>query len=575
MLSNLHEREISVRTWLKRFIAKFNRIERGIVGVLILAIVVSSVQLVYATRNSTQAAAAQGGVHIEGVVGNPRFINPVLSGTNQVDVDITRLVYSGLVKVTGGREVVPDLATGWTIGDQGKSYVFNLRDNVKWHDGQPFSADDVVYTVNVLQNADYNGVLKADFEGITVEKLDTYAVKFSLPAPSSFFLYNMSIGIIPEHIFREIPVRDFQGQYKPAEIIGTGPFAYDNGISNESITLRRNKDFYDKQPYLDKIVFYFFDNQRSLQTALRNRTISAAGITDSGIAASVGDNRFVYRLPQYQAVYFNQLGDNAALKEKAVRQALAFAVDKQEIITQVENNNADRVDSPILPGFWGNKPNIKTYNFDLAAAAKLLKDAGWRDVDGDQILEKDGVRLAFTLKTRKDSKLDAISKLLLHNWKILGVEVAVEEIETANFIKDVVRPRNYQALLFGQDLGGSSDPYVYWHSSQITDPGLALAPVVDKDIDNNLEAARLTSELNQSIAPYHRFQDAFAELMPAILLYTPRYTYIVDSKLKGVTDQINLSQLSDRFANIDQWYIRTTRTETPAATSEQPAEEQK
>lgn len=546
--------------WVKKLQAKFTKPEKIVIGLLIVVILFSSAQLGSASGGEA-IVPADGGVHIEGVVGTPRYINPLLAGTNQVDLDISRLVYSGLTRVTTTREVVPDLAVSWTVQDQGKSYVMNLREGVKWHDGQPFTADDVIYTINVLQNNDYVGVLKSNFSGVVAEKLDELVVRFTLPSPSSFFLYDLSTGIIPEHIFREIPVRELASNFKTSEIVGTGPFEYDNGVSNESVTLRKNRDYYGVMPHLDKIVFYFFDNDRTLQLALKNRTVSAAGLTEipSTVSSLNVDKQYVYRMPQYRAVFFNQLGNNIPLKEKAVRQALAYAVNKDQIIQTVEGGNADRADSPILAGFWGHKPDIRTYNFDLALATKILNDAGWKDIDGDGIREKDNVRLSFNLVTRKDPKLSSIADKILENWKALGVEVNFQPVETANFIKDTVRTRNYDALLFGQDLGGNSDPYVYWHSTQIHDPGLALAPLVDKDIDNSLESARLASDANQIVAPYHRFQDAFAELVPAILLYTPRYTYIVDSKLKGVTENINLSSLSDRFANIDEWFIRTKK----------------
>ena len=554
-----------LRLWFAGFFHKFTSIERGIVSILVLAILVSTAQLTGLRNQNTQIIAADGGVHIEGVVGSPRYINPVLAGTNQVDLDIAKLVYSGLVKVSPAREVMPDLAASWNLTNEDKTYIFNLRPDVKWHDGQDFTSDDVVYTFNVLQNNDYTGVLKSNFQGVTVERLDDHTVQFTLPAPSSFFLYDLDIGIIPEHIYRQVAVRDLASFYRPGAIIGTGPFQYDGGISNQSVTLKKYTHFYGIKPHLEKVVFYFYENERTLQTAFKNRAISAAGLLEEPtIAAGIaGDQQFNYQLPQYRAIFFNQLGDNQALKDVSVRQALAYATDKLEIVEQVENNHADVVDSPILPGFWGHKDNIKKYDFNLNQAATILKNAGWADVDGDGILEKDNVRLSFKLSTRQDLKLNAIAKLLAHNWTILGAQVDVDEVDTASFIKDVVRPRNYDALLFGQDLGGNSDPYVYWHSSQITDPGLALAVTIDKDLDNNLESARLSATVNQSIGAYLRFQDAFAQLVPAILLYTPRYTYIVDSKLKGVTDQINLSSLSDRFATIEQWYVRTKRTAMP------------
>jgi peptide/nickel transport system substrate-binding protein len=533
-----------------------------IIGILIFAIIVSGGQLVTAQVSPSNGQPVSGGVHVEGVLGSPRYINPLLAGTNSADQDIVKLVYSGLVKIGAGREIIPDLAESWDIADGGRTYVFHLREGVKWHDGAPFTSSDVAYTFHTIQSNEYTGVLKTNFLGITVEEGDERTIKFTLAAPSSSFLFDMSVGIIPQHIFAEIPASEFTTVYNTADIIGTGPYQYDAASTATTVTLRRFHGYYGNAPYLDTVAFYFYDNRDSLLTAFQNRTVSAAGFTDpetDKVELKNTDVKYSYNLPQYRAVFFNQLSDNEAIKDKIVRQALALAVNKPEIIDQVEGGLATVVDSPILPGFWGHNPEIKKYTFNLMQAAELLKREGWRDIDGDGYVEKNNVRLSFKLSIRDDEKSVKASELLKKNWETIGAEVIVEPAEVTTLIKDVIRPRNYQVLLFGQDLGGDSDPYVYWHSSQIKDPGLALAVEVDKDIDNNLEQARISPDVNRAIGYYLNFQNAFADLVPAILLYQPKYIYLVDGKVKGIDENINLSSFSDRFANIDKWYVKTKR----------------
>ena len=549
--------------WLRGLSLKFNFTEKIILAGLVTIIIVGSIQFIFSHPNQTEAKPVSGGIHIEGLVGKPKYINPLLAGTNSVDQDISRLVYSGLTKIGPGREIMPDLATSWDILDGGKTYIFQLQPNAKWHDGELFTADDVVYTFNVLQNNDYTGVLKSNFAGVLVEKIDTLAVKITLPAVSTFFLTDVSVGIIPAHIFENTAVGDLAIEYDPSQIIGTGPYRYQPANLENAVTLSRFKDYYGTPPYLESIAFYFFDNQDNLYAAFRNRQISAAGFTepvfDQNLAASDGKYEFV--LPQYKAIFFNQLGSNALLKNTALRQALASAVNKQQIIEEVEQGYATRVDSPVLPGFPGHNPNLKKYDFDIARAASLLKKDGWTDSDGDGVLDKNKgeIRLSLKVTFRDDVKSQKIANLIQQSWKAIGVETILQPMDAATLIKDAIRPRNYEVLIFGQDLGGNSDPYVYWHSSQIKDPGLALAVTVDKDIDNNLEQARISANLNQAIAAYLRFQTAFADLVPAILLYQPRYTYMVDVKVRGVTDKINLSSATDRFINIGQWYIKSKR----------------
>jgi peptide/nickel transport system substrate-binding protein len=513
------------------------------------------------SQNSVTQAVS-GGVHIEGLVGKPMYINPVLAGTNIVDQTLVRFIYSGLTSISPSREVVPDLAANWEIFDDGKTYVFHLRDDVFWHDGHGFTADDVIYTIHVLQNENFRGLLRSEVEGVGVEKIDDYSVKFTLPSASAFFLYAMAFDIIPEHIFSDIPVTDFTFAYNTNQIIGTGPFSLERTSERESITLKTFPDYYGAKPFIDRLVFFFFDTEKNMVTAIKNRTISAGGFTqlnpqDIGHLPIVDE--LIYNLPQYKGLFFNQLGGNNAIKSQAVRQALAYATNKVGIIDAAEDGWADVVDSPILPGFWGHKPDLKVYEFDIVKAAEVLKRDGWADVDKDGILEKEDTRLQFTLTVRDDTKSLATAEILKSSWTAIGADVFIEVLDGQSLIKDAIRPRAYDILLFGQDLGADSDPYVYWHSSQNNDPGLALAVVFDKDLDNNLESARTNTVLNKTISYYHQFQNAFADTVPAILLYQPRYLYLVDTKVKGVTDQINLATPVDRFANISEWFIKTKK----------------
>ncbi len=547
-------------SWLGRLVVKFSRAERLVLTGLFIVIVVGGALAVAERTGQGEHLPVSGGVQVEGLVGTPRYIQPLLAETNNVDRDLVRLIYSGLTRISPGREVLPDLAISWDSTDSGRTYVFHLRNDVLWHDEEVFTAEDVVYTVNVLQNDSYRGVLKSSFAGVGVEAIDDYTVRFTLPSASAFFLYDIAVPIIPKHIYQDVPVSDFQSFYTEAKIIGTGPYHFDKSTPGESVTLARFKGYYGDEPYLERLVFFFFDSEKSLLAAFKSRAVSAAGFTDlrpEGTDLTPNDIRYVYPLPQYRGVFFNQLSENNAIKDKAVRQALALATNKQQLIDQVEGGKALIVDSPVLPGFWGHDPDIKKYEFNIAKAAEILKRARWADIDGDGILERDGTRLSFRVTIRDDAKSKQTAELLQRSWNAIGADVAIESWDAATLIKDIIRPRSYEVLIFGQDLGTGSDPYVYWHSSQIQDPGLALAVQFDKDIDNSLEAARTAASLNQTIVNYHRFQTAFADLVPAILLYQPYYVYLVDAKVKGVTDQINLSLLSDRFSNTWEWYIKT------------------
>lgn len=521
--------------------------------------------MMLSSDRSSVTQPVRGGSMIEGVIGRLQIINPLYAQASQVDQDIARLVFSGLVKMGRGREFLPDLASSWDIFDQGKTYVFRLREDVRWHDGEIFDADDVAFTIRVIQNEAYAGVLKDSWQGIDVTVINPATVQLQLPSPATFFLAQATLGILPAHLFAHLPVSEIGNLDNNTQPIGTGPYRVASTFTaaRDSLSLVANDVYYGSVPFIEKIIFYFYDSEKALLSAVQSGAVTSAGLTFSNGGSGIdlpNVNAYVYPLPQYKAIFINQLGSNQALAEKAIRQALALSTNKEKILRDVAGGNAVPVDSPILPGFWGHLPGIKKYAFDFVAARDVLHRAGWKDTDGDGFLEKGDLQFSLTLSFKNNQVDNQIAEILASDWEAIGADVVLNPVAASELVDQVIRPRNYDALIFGQNLGVDSDPYVYWHSSQTNDPGLALAVMYDKDVDNNLEMARLSSSLSRAISYYHRFQNAFAELVPAILLYQPNFTYLVDEKVKGVTEKINLGSVTDRLINVTDWYIKFKRT---------------
>lgn len=506
----------------------------------------------------------KGGVFVEGVVGKPQIINPLYARANTVEGDLVKLIFAGLVKINAAREFEPDLAESWEVQNKGKTYVFKLRENLKWQDGEKIDADDIVFSIQIMQNESYTGPYRTDWINTLVTAVDDRTVKIDLPDPSTFFLAKATIGIIPSHLFGLLPVAEIGDPANNTKPIGAGPYRFiQSSPGQENINLEPNKYYYAGTPLIDKIVFTSFDSQKELLVALANGNITAGGFSS---AVSADDlmfpslNKYIYPLPQYRAIFFNQLGENKVLTDINVRKALAYATNKEKIIKEVAEGNAEIVDSPILPGFWGNLPDLDKYDYDIASAANVLAKAGWKDTDDDKILENNKQKLSFTLTFKDDNANTKMAEILKEGWQAIGVEVKLNPVNSNDLVNTIIRPRDYEVLIFGQSLGTDSDPYAYWHSSQTADPGLALSVMYDKDIDNPLEMARLSSDLGRAIGYYHNFQKAFAKTVPAILLYQPSYTYLIDAKVKGTTASINISSTSDRFMNIEKWYIRSKKT---------------
>ncbi len=553
----LLERLKKVLLWLWR---ETPPLEKAILGILLLAVAVSAATI--AGEASKERVATYGGTYIEGVVGFPRQVNPLLAWSNPADSDLVKLIFSGLVRQGAGREFLPDLASNWQIEEGGKVYLLTLRDNVVWHDGTPLSADDVLFTVSLLKSEDYRGLGAQEWRNVQIEKIGDWNLRFSLPNPNSFFLRQLTIGILPQHLLQGVGVAELADHNFNLRPVGTGAYKVEGSISREQAVLTRFEKFYDQKPYIERIIFRFVPNEKALASLYQGRAVNGAGFREVALMRSLkkaADTLVIERpLPQYQALFFNPEA-NSWLKEKAIRHALAYGVDRTRIIQNVFGGHAQILNSPIPPGFTGHLLDLPTYDFSLEKAAAELKAVGLRDVDKDGFLEKDDHRLSFILTYREGEEAEQIVRLIQNSWQTIGVEVKLRAVPADQFVSAVVRPRDYEILLFGQDLGSDPDPYLYWHSSQTRDPGLNLALFYDKDIDSNLEFARTETRENRLIGYYHAFQRAFRELMPAVLLYQPTYLYLLDTKIRGVKTDPHLSSPSDRFVTIRDWYIKTKR----------------
>ncbi|MFA5967225.1 MAG: peptide ABC transporter substrate-binding protein [Patescibacteria group bacterium] len=553
-----------MRASLQHLAGKFSKKEKATLASLLAVIVICSGGLAIWQNQTGTVQPLQGGVFVEGIVGQPQIINPLYARTNSTEGDIAKLIFAGLVKMSPGREFLPDLAESWEIQNKSKSYLFHLRDNLKWPDGEKLTADDIVFTIDVVKSDAYTGPYKSDWQGITATATDARTVQFDLPDPSTFFLARATLGILPKHMWAHLPVAEMGEARNNALPVGAGPYLASAPITGQtSFDLEPNPNYYAGRALIEKIVFSSFDSEQTMFNALVNGNVTAAAFSTSvaqEMEALPNMNKFVYHLPQYKAVFFNQMGSNKILADVVVRQALALATDKERIIKVAADGYAVRADSPILPGFWGYLPEMKKYDFDISAAASTLSKAGWKDSDNDKIVEKNKTKLSFTLSFKDDKNNTAIAEVLAENWQTIGAEVILNPLNSGDLINQIIRPRNYEALIFGQSMGADSDPYLYWHSSQMADPGLALSIMYDKDIDNSLEMIRLSSDLNRAITYCHNFQKAFANLVPAVLLYQPTYTYIVDNKVKGDSASINLGATSDRFIDINKWYVRARKT---------------
>lgn len=514
---------------------------------------------------STQVVPEYGGEYTEGLVSQPRYINPILSQTSEADADISELVYSGLFTYNVNGELKPSLAENFTVSEDNKTYTVTLRQGVKWHDGEELTADDVLFTIKAIQDPAYKSPLRANWLSVDAATVDRYTLTFTLKKAYFGFLESLTVGILPKHIWENIAPENFLlADYNLAPI-GSGPYRfYDSGKDSNgnmlSYELRTFGDYFDGAPYIQKITFHFYPDEQSLLDAYSRKEVLGINSVMPSTLAELGERKstrvYEIAIPRIFAVFFN-VTKNAALAHDEIRSALAFATDRDAIIKEVLLGKGQSAETAVLPFMEGYAADVAFPRFDEERANALLDENGWQRGE-DGIRSKQGTVFEFELLVPDWPELVKTAEMLRDQWGKVGARVTVSVLSAADLQQNAVRPREYQALLFGEAAMLHSDPYSFWHSSQKHDPGLNLALFDNKDADEVLLSLR--EELNQEKRQelYKKFQEILARENPAVFLYTPTYLSVTSTTLKGI-DVKSVNAPAHRFSGIEDWYIKTKR----------------
>lgn len=537
--------------------------------IALLGIVLLAALLRYTAYNFTSVTVPdRGGTLVEGVAGNPQYLNPLLSQYNQVDGVLCGLLFSGLTQLDEYGNVIPDLAETLTISPDGLVYDFRLRSGLYWHDGVPVTAADVIYTVGAVQADDFPGVtwlstLWQAVEASAPEGPDGLAVRFTLKQPFAPFLDYTTIGLLPVHLWEEVPVAEMMLSQLNTRPVGTGPFQLTR-ITATRVELTVNPRYHGPTPYLAGMTIRFYPDRQSLLPAYDRGEIDAISWIwpeDMAQASKRADlELFSAPLSGYTLVYLNHQNANVPFfQEAAVRQALLYALDRQALVDTVQEGQGLVAHTPILPGSWAHDSGVKRYDSNLDEARRLLDDAGWIDSDEDGVRDRDGVKLAFVLLGQDEPWLAALSAA----WSAIGVQAAPQAVTLAGLTRDFLAPRTFDAAMVSWELSGDPDPYPLWHSTQ-ANGGQNYAGWDSRTADEAIEQARALDDRELRRGYYTRFQQIFAEEVPALLLYYPVYTYGVRSKIHDV-QMGPLNSPADRFRSIANWYIVTKRITVSSA----------
>jgi len=507
-----------------------------------------------------------GGSFAEGLIGSPRFINPLLASSD-TDRDLTELVYSGLMRVTGSGTLVPDLAKSYTVSDDGLIYTFTLKDNIVWHDGEPITADDVVFTFTKVQDTTLRSPKRASWDGVTAQKIDDRTIRLALSKPYAPFIENATLGILPHHIWGNVDSDQFVLSKFNTEPIGSGPYKV-SGIKSDGggipvlYTLKPFQKFTLGKPYIKQIELKFYPTEERLVRAFEKGDISAMGSISPEVGSGLAEEEYRVEssaLPRVFGVFFNQNKANI-FTEKAVRDALNAVIDKKIIIDEVLHGYGTIINGPIPPGSIGYMPPEKdtlSKEGRMAMVGEILDEGGWElDEETGVRIDSDGNELRFSLSTSAVPELKSAAELLAKMWGDIGAIVDVKVFEPGSLNQAVIRPREYDALLFGEIIGRDSDPFAFWHSSQRLDPGLNIALYTNITVDKLLEEARSTTDTQIRKEKYELFSKEIANDVPAIFLYAPDFIYVFPQNVRG----LNIGAVtvpSERFSNVYEWYIKT------------------
>lgn len=540
----------------------------GIYGVVLVIFVGALWGLWQVNEAFSVEVPAQGGTLTEGLIGTPRFVNPVLATTN-TDQTLTELLYAGLLKHAQTDGYSPELAREYSVSNDGKTYTVELKKGLTWHDGQAITAEDVIFTVQKIRNESLRSPKGADWEEVTLEKRGSHTLVFRLEESYPSFLENLTTGIIPKHIWEGKTPRDFLFARQNTRAIGSGPYQLERIRRSEegppeAYVLKPFANYALGSPRIETLEFIFFDNQQELASALDTGAIEAAAAISPKSASKIKNTDTVIRttpLLRTFSVFFNQ-DENQILAEREVRKAFALAAPKKRIVKDVLHGYGQVAQAP-LPSIATSSPQASQQE-QLSKARTLLEGAGWSRQEGFYQRSTDGATttLSLELSTARVPELEESARLLTEAWETLGASTTLTLQTSEMLSQQTIRPRNFQALLFGQVTGQNPDLYPFWHSSQRTDPGLNIAGFTDIEADDLLEEARTATSSEVRRENYRQLGTILSEQQPTIFLYRPQFLYATPSELRGL-ELAPMTRASQRYLNISNWYLETKKLWKP------------
>ncbi|MFQ5586075.1 MAG: peptide-binding protein [Thermodesulfobacteriota bacterium] len=492
---------------------------------------------------------------IVGSIGEPSVLIPMLAG-DASSHDIAGLVINGLVKYDTDLTIIGDLAESWDVSEDGLTITFHLREGVRWSDGVEFTADDVLFGYRTIIDEKTPTAYAEDFRQISrAEVLDRYTFRVTYKKPFAPALSTWgNLTVLPKHLLEGKDITKSELGRHP---VGMGPFKFVRWVPGQEVVLESNHDYFEGRPYIDRYVYRIIPDPATMFLELKTGGVDLMGLTPMQYTRQTVSplfrkefRKYRYPVPSYTYLGFNL--KRPLFADKRVRQALAYGIDKQEIVDGVLLGLGSPATGPYVPETWPYNPNVKKYEYDKERALSLLREAGWEDNDGDGLLDKDGSPFEFTILTNmgNNSRLKTAT-IIQWRLKMIGIKVNIKAVEWATFINEFVDKRRFDAVILGWSIGLDPDQYDIWHSSKTKEKEFNFISFNNSEVDDLLDRGRSVFDIEERKKAYFRIQEILAEEAPYIFLYVPDATPIVHARFQGIEP----APLIGIRYNINEWYV--------------------
>ncbi|MCA9356436.1 peptide ABC transporter substrate-binding protein [Candidatus Nomurabacteria bacterium] len=507
-------------------------------------------------RSLSKINPAYGGTYTIGIVGTPRFINPVLAITD-ADKDLTELVYSGILRKDEKGGYINDLASSVEKSEDGKEYTVHLKKGVKFHDGEELTATDVSFTIESIQNPDVKSPLRIKWQGVSSEIVDDYTIVFKIKEPYSAFEDQLTLGILPYHLWKDLSPTEFSINDYNTSPIGTGPYKISSvekkssGIAI-SYSLVSNRDFALGRPYIDHILVKFYPNEQKAIDAIKGSSVDTISGISPANTYTFEDKSFVVEsvpLPRVFGLFFNK-NQNPLLGNDYIVKAIQMAIDKNEIIDSIFFGHATPISNPVPNTLYNPSDYVSEY--DPEKAINLLVSKGW-SIDETGFMSKtdkdNTTYLSLKIATSDTPELISVAEEIQRNLQKIGIAVEIQIFDIGTLNQDIIRPREFEALLFGEIIEHESDLFAFWHSSQRKDPGLNVTEYTVSAVDSLLEKMRSGTGDYDKEKTISSFISEYKKAPSAVFIYNPHLTIVHTKSIKNWVTT-NIAESSDRLSTI-------------------------